>query len=87
MAIMELNIERNPHNGGLCCYFEHKGKKYYADLCEVPYADYTECMIFDLGDDDQLTVKNAGELYCKRNIPVTEAQLTACIKKFIRTLR
>lgn len=84
---MELNIERNPDNGGFCCKFRHNGKEYFADLCLVPYSDYTECMVFDLKGEDQLTVGNSHELYCKRDIPVTEEQLTKCVEEFIRSLQ
>lgn len=79
---MELNIERNYHNGGLCCIFNHGGQEYLADICIVPGQTYTECMIFK-SEDRQVTLKNADGVYCKRNIPVTEAQLTSCIEEFI----
>ena len=81
----KYDIERNYYNNGLCCVFEHDGQEYYADLCLVPYADYTECMIFK-SENGQLTLKNARDLYCKRGLEVTEENLLACIEEFINDI-
>lgn len=80
---MTLNIKYNPRTEGLYCFFTHNGQEYYADLCDIIYADYTECMIFP-SEDEQVT--SWSELYCKRDIPVTEAQLEKCIEEFIKTI-
>lgn len=80
---MKLNIQDNPYNGGLACYFTHNGQEYYADLCLLPCAEYTECMIFP-SEDEHMT--SLSELYCKRDIPVTVAQLEQCIEEFIKTI-
>lgn len=80
MTPMELNIKRNPYNGGLYCFFEYDGHEFYADLCLTLF-DGTECMIFH-SKDQQVT--NWSELYCKRSIPVTEEALTECVQEFIK---
>lgn len=36
---MKLEIKKSPTDRGVCCYFEYKNKKYYADLCELPIYD------------------------------------------------
>ncbi len=84
---MKHKIERNYHNGGLCCCFDVDGNHYFADLCVPMGAYYTECMIFKTGADYQLTLSNARELYCKRDIPITEKQLAECIEEFIKELK
>ena len=64
--------------------FEYDGAEYYADVCYVPFGGYTECMIFK---SENRQIADAGsELYCKREIPVTELQLFKCIDEFITTL-
>lgn len=78
-----LSVETNEYNGGLCAFFEWKGQQYYADLCIVPFANYSECMIFPAKDEQ---VTNWGEVYCKRNIPINEMTLKNCIKNFIISL-
>ena len=72
-------IRTNPATLGLYCYFEHNGRGFMADLCFVPSVDYTECMIFSAWD---WQVKSWTDLYCKRNIPVTEDALIKCIEDF-----
>ena len=80
------NIQFNPRTSGLYAFFKHKGSEYYADLCDVPYSiDYvSECMIFHAKDGQ---VTNWSELYCKRNIPITEEALAACIDEFKNSLK
>lgn len=77
-------IRTNPFNLGLYCFFEHNGSEFYAYLCFVPHADYTECMIFAAKDGQVATW--AG-LYCKRDIPVTEGALVKCIEDFKRNYK
>lgn len=77
----KYKIERNPQNGGLYAFFVHDGQEYYADLCFCIL--YTECMIFTSKDQE---VTDWGELYCKRNIDISEEALTACIDEFIEQL-
>jgi len=72
-------IKTNPFNLGLYCFFEHNGREFYADLCFVRHADYNECMIFSAKNEQ---VTSWTELYCKRNIPVTEDALIECIEDF-----
>ena len=81
----KYNIQRNYYNGGWACIFKHNEQEYFADLCLVPFADYTECMIFK-SEGGQLTMKNAKDLYCKRDIDVTKENLVACIEEFINEL-
>ena len=77
---MELKIELNTANGGRCCFFEHDGHEFFADLCHT--FDYgTECMIFS-SKDKQVT--NWLELYCKRDIRICDESLRACVEEFIR---
>lgn len=80
---MELDIKRNPSNGGLCCTFQHNGREYWADLCDVPFSYLVgyqnECMIFPSVNGK---VSSWGDLYCKRNIPLTEEALRECVKEF-----
>ncbi len=89
---MGLNIIENGYDirrDAYYCVFEYDGKEYYADLCawpdwKAPFGDISECMIFK-SLNRQIT--DAGnELYCKRDIPVTELQLGKCIKGFINNL-
>ncbi len=81
----DLVIESNPHNGGFCCDFEHKGKKYYADLCTVFDCGDSECMIFGCNETKEGTRVDFGrDLYCKRNIPVSEESLKNCIEEFTK---
>lgn len=82
----KYDIQLNPMNFGLYTFFEHDGQQFYADLCDIPfseeYLDYeNECMIFS-SKDEQVT--NWHELYCKRDIPVTEEALIECIEEFIK---
>lgn len=83
---MELGIKRNEVTGGLYCVFQHNGSEYYADLSDIPesyLAGYTnECMIFPSVDGE---VTAWDELYCKRNIPITEEALRECVEEFCNT--
>lgn len=81
---MDLKIKINPANGGLYCFFEYNGQEYAADLCLIPYTEYTECMVFAAKDGK---VTNWGDLYCKRNIPVTKEALRECVIEFIEKLK
>lgn len=84
---MELKIERNFYNGGWACVFNYEGQEYFADLCYIQFADYSECMIFATKGDGQLTLDCAKDLYCKRHIPVTPETLRECINEFIEELK
>ena len=85
---MDLRIEkRNTWFGATawCCCFEHKGKKYYADLTPMPLycmSLYTsECMIFD---QTKATSVYLGKcVYVRQSIPVTKESLMECIEEFI----
>lgn len=79
------DIRLNPNTGGIYCFFEYKGLEFVADLCDIPYSiDYTnECMIFAAQDGK---VISWDELYCKRNIPITNNSLIDCIEEFKRSL-
>lgn len=84
---MDLTIESNPHNGGFCCDFEHKGKKYYADLCTIFGCSDSECMIFGTDETKEgIKVNFSRDLYCKRNISVNEKSLKECIEDFIKNV-
>ena len=79
-VVDNLKIEENEVNGGLCAIFEWDGQEYFADLCMIPVVDFSECEIFPSVDGQ---VSNWGELYCRRDIPVTESQLKECVKEFL----
>lgn len=85
-TMARYNIQVNPRTLGLYAFFKHKGSEYYADLCDVPWSiDYVnECMIFHAKDGQ---VTDWSELYCKRNIPITEEALAACIDEFKNSLK
>ena len=74
----DYKVEVNKKTGGVCCDFEHEGKKYWADLSYVPF-DGNECMIFAREEDGSI---NWGDLFCRRGIPVTEEALIQCIEDF-----
>lgn len=83
----ELVVEKNECNGGWYCYFEHDGKEYYADICQIKSRimfDFSECMIFE-----QITGKSGlGKVvFCKKYVPVTPDGLRACIREFVEKLR
>ena len=82
---MTLDIKTNSRNGGLYCFFEYGGQEYAEDLCDLMFHpdDSTECMVFKAKDG---RVVDWNDLYCKRNIPVTEAALTECVEEFIASL-
>jgi hypothetical protein len=68
-------------NLGICCDFSVGSDSYYADIATgLPWIG-TECMIFEkVGDEIQWD-----GLYCRRDIPFSEAALKECIIEFIRT--
>ncbi|MCQ2957282.1 MAG: hypothetical protein MJ180_00095 [Candidatus Gastranaerophilales bacterium] len=95
---MELEIKKSPTNRGLCCYFEYKNKKYYADLCELPSyhtiftclsictaqaTSGTECMIFEIKNGE---IDFSEDLYCRTGIEVTQENIKECIEDFIKSL-
>lgn len=77
MEIKNLTFEPNKKNGGISATFELGEVRYFADLCVLPYYG-SECMIFRVENGKV----NWHDLYCKRGIPVTEAQLRKCIDDF-----
>ena len=83
---MKLDIQTNPNNGGLYCFFKHGGREYFADLCflRYHYEPETECIIF-AAKDRQVT--SWSDLYCRRGLAVTEENLAACVKEFIQGLQ
>ena len=76
---MKLNIKDNLANGGKCCKFEVKGKRYYADKCNTMYTQGPETMIFEIKENGDV---DWHDLYCDR----TDKPLETCIKEFIRKL-
>lgn len=75
------DIKLNTYTGGIYCFFEHNGEEFCADLSDVPFSiDYVnECMIFPAIDGKVVRYE---DLYCKRNIPITDEALIACIEEF-----
>ena len=59
--------------------FEHNRKTFYADLS--PTGGLNECMIFRVNVNGSIEFGN--ELYTRRHIPVTSANLLNCISEFI----
>lgn len=76
----EINVEKNKFLGGYCAYFFKNGRKYYADVAAVPRGLYTECMIFPVREDGEISW---ADVYCKRDIPVTKESLLKCIDEFM----
>lgn len=77
----KYDIKYNQYTDGLCCFFHHDGREFFADLSDIPFSiDFVnECMIFPAKDG---RVTDWSELYCKRNIEITEGQLARCIDEF-----
>lgn len=78
-----IKIESNISNEGLCADFFKNGKKYYADIAYVPFVG-TECMIFPYKEDGKIDWNN---VYCRRDIPVTEESLVDCITEFMKGIQ
>ena len=72
---MTYKVERNNGTKGLCCRFEHKGKRYFA-VHVVSLSGGTECMIYPEDTFDKM--------YGKWDVPVTETGLIYCIEEFVR---
>lgn len=73
---MAYKVERNNGTKGLCCRFEHKGKRYFAAVHVVSLSGGTECMIYPEDTFDKM--------YGKWDVPVTETGLIYCIEEFVR---
>ena len=72
---MEYKIERLGVAGALACRFEHKGRRYSAQVDKIPLGGGTGCTICPECRFD--------ELYTKDNVPLTEEGLIDCIGAFI----
>lgn len=71
----------NDNTGGVCCFFKHNGKYYYADKSPIPYSWYgEETMIFPY-DFNKQVVTDWGGLYADR----TGKSLEKCIMEFTGT--
>lgn len=79
--IKNLKIESNPINGGYCARFDVDDKSYYADICSLMFGG-DECMIFAV-ENNQV---NWSDLYCNRNVDVSESDLRYCINEFVESL-
>ena len=72
---MEYKIERLGVTGTLACQFEHKGRRYSAQVDKI-LGGGTGCTICpECGFD---------ELYTKDNVPLMEEGLISCIEEFVR---
>ena len=80
MTEAKYEIKENPKTGGVCCNFEFEGFMYYADLSYVPF-DGNECMIF-AHDCTEPSGICWTDIFCRRDIPVTEEALIQCIEDF-----
>lgn len=68
----------NDSTRGVCCYFKHNDKYYYADKSPIPYSWYgQETMIFPF-DFEKQNVTDWEELYVDR----TGKSLEDCIEQF-----
>lgn len=74
-----INVERNDWTSGYRALFAHNGKMFCADLS--PAYGLNECMIFRLDVNGHIEFGN--ELYTRRHIPVTSANLLNCISEFM----
>ena len=76
--IENLTIAPNRVTGGIYGYFDVDGQQYYADVSSVSIGPtISECMIFKSKDNQ---VVNWTELYCNRNVEISEESLRRCIK-------
>lgn len=73
---MEYKIERIGVEGTLACQFEHKGRRYSAQVDKIPLGGGTGCTICPENGFD--------ELYTKDDVPLTEEGLLSCIEEFVR---
>mgnify|MGYP000924950023 CR=1 FL=1 len=73
---MAYKVKRNNGTGAFGCYFEHRGKKYFAVVRVVSLMGGTECMIYP---EDELDV-----IYGRRDVPATKEGLLSCIEEFVR---
>ena len=74
----EIDIRENLYAGGYCCDFYVNGKKFYADVSDLPYCG-PECMIFRYINDDDIDWSG---VYTNNNISVSKESLLGCIKEF-----
>ena len=79
MEATNIEIQENTHNGGLCGYFNVGDQQYYADIASI-FGAGNECMIFASKDHH---VTDWLELYCNRNVLITEDCLRECIDDFV----
>ena len=73
---MEYKIERLGVAGTLVFQFEHKGRRYSAQVDYVPLGGGTACTICPENGLD--------ELYTMGDVPLTEAGLISSIEEFVR---
>lgn len=77
---MEIKrIFKNKITGGYSAHFKHKNNYYYADISWTLNCG-NECMIFSTDENENVT--NWRELYCNRNVCISEDDLMKCIKDF-----
>ena len=74
----EINIRKNTYTHGYCCDFYVNGKKFYADVSDVPYCGL-ECMIFRYINDDEIDWSG---VYTNRDVSMSKESLLECIKEF-----
>ena len=72
---MEYKIERLGVAGTLACQFEHKGRRYSAQVDKI-LGGGTGCTF--------CTERGIAEIYTKDNVPLTEEGLLSCIEEFVR---
>lgn len=82
VTIENLKIEDNTVNGGICALFNAGDQQYYADITHLTFVG-NECMIFK-AENDQVT--SWSELYCNRDVDVSEESLKKCIEEFVSSL-
>lgn len=75
----EIEVKQNEQNGGYCANFYKGKKKFFADLCSLPFVE-SECMIFERDKRGNIDWRG---VYCKRDLPVTEQSLLDCINEFL----
>ena len=75
---MEYKIERLGVAGTLACQFEHKGRRYSAQVDKIPLGGGTGCTFFN----------DCGfyEIYTKDDVPLTEEGLISGIEEFVAGL-
>ena len=83
--IENLTIAPNRITGGIYGYFDVDGQQYYTDVSLICIGHpISECMIFKSKDNQ---VVDWIDLYCNRDVEISEESLRRCINEFVESLK